>query len=296
MQTQHQMTGRYRRSRNAIGRRQHVLDDAHAALDRFRGAADVLHVVARKPIAFLQTLGAEQRRDLIRLAAEADEDRRCDVRMPRVARHRPAQHVHAFAHVHAAAGAVRQRDHAVDVRISGEHVGTNVGAELIGDRTRHRCRAVDARDDRDVVARRDAAVVAHDAHEGRRRIDHCGRLYVGAERVVARCAADVGTVLAADSHVVQMDVLAGANVARRKADDLVVAAHRRAGRNRARRELVARRDQTDHSHAFVLDQRARHELTARDDDVIGGVQSQYERHFLQHSFPSSTSPAAAATG
>ncbi len=193
--------------------------------------------------------------------------------MPRVAGHRPAQHVHAFAHVHAAAGAVRQRDHAVDVRISGQRFGPDVGAKLIGDRARHRRRTIDARDDRDVVARGDAAIVAHDAHERRRRIDHRGRLHIGAERVVARCAADVGAMLAADAHVVQVHVLAGANVARREADDLVVAPHRRARRDRARGELVARRDQTDHRHAFVLDQRARHQLVARDDDVIGGVES-----------------------
>ena len=215
--------------------------------------------------------------------------------MPRVARHRPTQHVHAFAHVHATAGAVRQRDHAIDVRISGQHFGTNVGAELIGDRARYRRRTIDAGNNCDVVARSDATIVAHDAHEHRGRIDHRCRLYIGAERVVARRAADVGTVLAADAHVVQVNVLARAYVARREADDLVVAAHWRAGGDRTRSEFVAGRNQTDNRHAFVLDERSRNQLAARDDDVIGGVESQYQRNFLQH-FSLLTLPAAATTG
>ena len=193
--------------------------------------------------------------------------------MPCVARHRPAQHVHAFAHVHAAAGAVRQRDHAVDVRISGQRFGTDVGAELIRDRARYRRRTIDARDDRDIVARRDSAIVAHDAHERRRRIDHHRRLHIGTECVVARRATDVGAVLAAYAHVVQVDVLAGANVARREADDLVVTTHRCAGGDCTRSQFVAGRHQTDDRHAFALDQRPGNQLTPRDDDVIGGIES-----------------------
>ena len=59
-----------------ISRRQHFLDNRDTTLDRLCGATDVLHVVARQPITFLQTFGAKQRRDLVRLTAEADKDRR----------------------------------------------------------------------------------------------------------------------------------------------------------------------------------------------------------------------------
>ena len=62
-------------------------------------------------------LRAEQRADLVRLAAEADHQHAGEVGVPRVAAERAAQELHAVAvGVHAAAGAVRQRDDAVDVR------------------------------------------------------------------------------------------------------------------------------------------------------------------------------------
>ena len=110
---------------------------------------------------------AEQRADLVRLAAQADDQHAGEVRVPRVAAERAAQELHALAvRVHAAAGAVRQRDDAVDVGKRGEALAR----EMVGDAARDRRRAIDRRQDADVVARRDAAVgVAHDAHERRRR-------------------------------------------------------------------------------------------------------------------------------
>ena len=57
--------------------------------------------------------------DLVALAAEAHDQRAGEIGVARVARHRPAQKVHRLAgHLHAAAGAVREGDDAVDVRDS----------------------------------------------------------------------------------------------------------------------------------------------------------------------------------
>ena len=63
----------------------------------------------------------KQRADLVRLAAESDDQHAGEVGMARIAAERAAQDRHAVAlRVHAAAAAVRQRDHAVDVGKRGE--------------------------------------------------------------------------------------------------------------------------------------------------------------------------------
>ena len=145
------------------------------------------------------------------------------------------------------------------------------------DRARHRGRAVHAGEDADVVARRDAAVGAHDALEGRRL----------ARRTSVSFTSDAKGVVAlevAHRQVVHVHVLAGLDVARGEADDLVVAPHRLALRDVAHRELVAGRDAcTDRAHVFFLDQRVPvGELDARDDDVVVGVQADGEVGGLQH--------------
>ena len=92
-----------------------------AVRDRLRRAAGVLDAERAQQRAFLQVLRAEQRADLVRLAAEADDQHAGEVGVPRVAAERAPQELHALAvRVHAAAGAVRQRDHAVDVGKRGE--------------------------------------------------------------------------------------------------------------------------------------------------------------------------------
>jgi hypothetical protein len=75
-------------------------------------------------------LRAEERADLVRLAAQADDQHAGEIRMARVAAERAPQKLHAVAMgVHAAAGAVRQGNHAV-------HAGKRlepITAERIGD-------------------------------------------------------------------------------------------------------------------------------------------------------------------
>ena len=101
-----------------------------AVRDRLRRAAGVLDRERAQQRAFLELLGAEQRADLVRLAAEPDHQHAGEVGVARVAAERAPQDLHALAlRVHAAAGAVRQRDDAVDVRISGEALAR----EVVGD-------------------------------------------------------------------------------------------------------------------------------------------------------------------
>jgi hypothetical protein len=145
----------------------------------------------------------------------------------------------------------------------------DVLAEVIGDRARDRRRTVHRGQDADVVARRDAPVGPADAHEGGRRIDELGRVHAGRRRVVAREAAEL--------EVVRVHMLAGGDRLFRGADDLVVAPHRRALRNRTHRDLVAGRHQADHGDAFARDRRAADELLARDHDVVGGMDADHER-------------------
>ena len=218
-----------------------------------------------------ERLGAEQRADLVRFAAEPDDQHAGEVRVARVAAERPPQERHPLAaRIHPAARSVRQRDHAVDVGKTREPLAR----EVLGDPARDRCRAVDRGQDAEIVARRHAAVGTHDALERRRGIDALRRLRVHAERVVA--------VEAAHLEVVQVHVLAGRDVAARETDDLVVAAHRLARPDRARRDLVARRDEPAHRHALLGEERAADELRARYHHVVVGVKPDRERGRSKH--------------
>ena len=156
--------------------------------------------------------------------------------VPREAAERAAQQRQRLARRHAAAGLVRQRHHAIDVRIVGQRIGAGerVALEIVGDDVGDMRRAVHAGQDADVVARRHPPVGPHDALEGRRRIEIGGRPHVLA----------IGVVLGEIAHaaVVHMHVLARRDRGEGEADDLAVAADRLAGRVRAHRDLVPGRD------------------------------------------------------
>ena len=77
-------------------------------------------------------------------------------------------------------------------------------------------------------------------------------------------------------------MLARRDVAARKADDLVVAPDRRAFGDRARGDLVARRNQADDRDFLVHELRATDELLPRDDDVVGGVKADGQRCLREH--------------
>ncbi len=204
-------------------------------------------------------------RRLVHLAAQPDEDVGGDVRVLRVAgEHALQRHVVLAEQLRAASRLVGDRQHAVDVRIVALHV-----AELVFHELADRRRAVDARDDRDVVARADASVLARVAIEVAhpvRRI-HLHRPHVHADLV------PVGGQLA-DAEVVAVDVIADGDVTRREADDLSVAAHRPAGRDRLARDFVAGPDvlPDDDTRAVVLEDGAGRQLGLRDGDVVLGPQ------------------------
>src|SRR6185436_14339359 len=149
-------------------------------------------------------------------------------------------------------------------------------AESVGNAAHDCRRAIDRGQEPDVVARRDAPVSPDDAHERRGRIDVARRLHVHAERVVASERAHL--------QVVEMDVLAGADVPRREPDDLVVALDGLAGGNRARGDLVSRWNQPGDGDVLLRQQRAAHKLRAGDHDVIVGVKADGQRGAGKHEF------------
>ena len=72
---------------------------------------------------------AEQRADLVRLAAEPDDQHAREIRVLRVSAERAPQDLHALAlRVHAATRAVRQRDDAVHIRVVGQALGREAQA------------------------------------------------------------------------------------------------------------------------------------------------------------------------
>ena len=197
-------------------------DQLDAVGDGLPRAAGLLDVEGMQLRPGREALLLEHAVDLVGLAAEADHHHRGEVRVARIAAEGAAQHLQRLAVAGGgAAGAVRQRDHAVDVREARERGWIGVAAEVVGDRPRHRRRAVDRGQDADVVARRDPAVGADDAVEGRALDGVVGRLGAARRRVVARESREL--------EVVRVDVLPRRDRLLGAADDLVVAAHRIAG-------------------------------------------------------------------
>ena len=166
-----------------------------------------------------------------------------------------------------------QRNHAVDVGVMGQRLGVGAAREMVGNRVGDGGRTVHAGQHADVVARCHAAVRARYAHE-HRFARRCGRLEVGAKGVVAFKVA----LVRAHVQVVRVHVFAGRDIARGKADDLVVAAHWRALAQRVAGDLVAWWYQaSDHQ---VIDVRAGDQLGARNQYVVIGVQSDARCHVV----------------
>ena len=159
---------------------------------------------------------------------------------------------------HAAARPVRQRDHAVDMRIGVERAGM---VHPVGDVADHRRRAVHGRAERDEVARADAPVGAAQALEGRLRgVAVLHRPEVDADAVIL--------VVLAHRAIVDMHMGAGRNVLRRRADDLAEFDDRLAGADGPGRDLVAHRHRARDGHALAVERRAGRQGGDRDDDVV----------------------------
>ncbi len=258
----------HRLAPHLVGLRQHLLQPRGALAHCLRGAAGVLdrHCLQQRPA--IQPLGLHQPADLVRLAAEPEDEDAGEIRVLRIAGDGPPQHVHRLALArHAAAGAVGQRDDAIDI---GE-VAERAGAELLGDIARRGRRAVDRAQDAEIVARRHLAVRPHDAFEGRALFFRhvVGRLIVGGEGVVA------GEI--AHRDIVRVDVLARRDRRGGEADDLVVLAHRRADLDRRCRHLVPGRDMRPRLDALAGNRRAGQDIGACHHDVVGRVEADGER-------------------
>ncbi len=169
LQAHGDVAGRHRLALHAVGFFEHPLHQLDAACHRLGGTAGVLDAEAVQPAAFLQAFLLHQPADLVGLAAQPHQQQCTEVGMPCVTAERAAQDLQrlAFA-VGGAAGAVRQRHHAVDVGVAFQRPRVDVATEVVGNGPRHRGRAVDAGQHADVVARGHAPVGPHDALEGGR--------------------------------------------------------------------------------------------------------------------------------
>src|SRR6218665_502921 len=192
---------------DGVGARQHRLDHPPPLVYHPPRAALLLDVEAVQVLAFDQLARGQPAADLVGLAAQPDEQHAGAVRVPGVAGERAREKLHAQALlVHAAAAAVGQRDHAVDVGKRRQRLRVGVAREMIGNGARDGGRAVHAGQHGKVVARGHAAVGAPYAHEtglapGGRGLD------IGAEGVVALEPA----LVRAHVQVVGVHMLAGRN-------------------------------------------------------------------------------------
>ena len=100
----------------------------------------------------------------------------------------------------------------------------------------------------------------------------CFRLHVLTNGVVPLKVAFFG----AHVEVVRVNMFARLNGRAGKTNDLVVTAHRLTHLNGSRGNFVTRRHQAAHRHTFDI--AAAHELRARNDHVIGGMETNEKAH------------------
>ncbi len=218
-----------------VGFVQQLLDVADALGDRLGGAADLLDREGVQPGAGLQTLGLDQRVDLIGFAAEADDQHGGEVDVARVAGERTPQHLQRFAiRRHRTAHAVSQCDHAIHVGVRRHRFGMNVAPEMIGDGVSDRGGAVDRGENADVIARGDTAIRSSNPHEGGGGGDPLDGRDLAADGIVFRIALRIalhialfmaGAFQVADAEIVDVDMIAGRDGTDGATDDLAVAAN-----------------------------------------------------------------------
>ena len=169
----------------------------------------------------------------------------------------------------AAAGAVHERDDAVDVGVLLQDAGPGDG---LGHEAGHRGRAVHAGQDADVVARADLAVGAAEALEGGARL---GRQQLLVARILGE---GVVALEGGERAVVRVHVAAGRDVLGGEADDLAELEDRLALGDRLRRHLVAAHHAGRRLDALHGD--ARLDRVDRDDDVVARIEAQRARRLL----------------
>jgi len=218
--------------------------------------------------AFLDAVLLFHPADLKHFAAEADENDSGDVRIARIAPLRSLQNVEALALAgHAAAGAVDQRDHSIDIRVVFQNSRLfDFARDQAGDGRG----AVHARQDGDVVPDANFSVGATKALKGRALLErkHDFRLRRFAKTVVARKVVHHDIVL--------MDPIARRDHARRKTDDLAEFQDRRANLDAARRDLVSFGNALPRRRR-VRGNLARADFIDRDHDVVVGTEADRPR-------------------
>ena len=165
LQRQHQFGGWDRLAPRRIGGRHHAAQPGHAALDRLLRAAGVLDRHGLEMLALAQAVFGLHATDLENFAAETDEEHAGDVGVRRVTPLGPLQGFETRALVgHATAGAMHQRDDAVDIRVIAENAGA---LDLFGHEAGHRSGTVHRGQDREIVAGAGLAAGATEALKGR---------------------------------------------------------------------------------------------------------------------------------
>ena len=259
------MTGRYRAANDVVGRRQHLHDGRDARLDGGARAAGVLHHQRVHQVAGFQALTGHQICHLVALAAQSDNQHTRQVRMPRVARQRAAQHIEMLGwRRHPAAARLRKCHHAIHIGKQREALRREPCRNVLDDGRR----AVDRRQDADEVARSHAAIGADDAIErsALRLWDVIDRAHIQTEARVA-CVVD-------QLDVVRVDVFARRDVACGAPDDRVVLADGFALGDSPRGDLVAGRHLRAQAHRRSVDRQvcAERQPFARNQHVVCRVQ------------------------
>ncbi len=260
VQAHHEFSGRNLRALPGGGFREQRRDRVARRRDGLRRPAGFLQRQALQPDALRPAL-AEVIADLIRLAAQADQDGAGDIRVRHHARDRAAQ----FSRIGvAAAVAVREADHAVDARRQ-RVVFITAGDQFHGMRG-----AVAGGDHGDVVARAGAAVraqVAAKRGSAGRGIRH-GQLPGGKLEVARR-------LIVVD--VVCVQVLPGGDRLPRPADFVTVAADDLAGGERRQGDLVSRGDLRAGLRVPAIERQAKtgRKRHARHAGVVGRVEAKH---------------------
>ena len=261
------MLGAARFALDRVGAGQHFLDQLNAFFNSEACTARVLDVEDLERFALAQAAVRQPGVDLVGLATQAHHHHAPEVGVCGVAGQRALKQLHTQAFgVHAAASAMRQSDNAIHIRKIRQSSGVVAFGKMVGNRACGSGRAVHARQNPDVVARGHTPIRAFVAHESRLLAQRF-RFHILTNGVVAFEVA----LFCTHVQVVRVHMLARCDGLVRKANDLVVAAHRLAQGDGACGDFVARRNQA--AHGYAVHGASAHELGAGNDHVVRRVQA-----------------------